>query len=352
MQPSQQVPIAVLTGFLGSGKTTALNHLLRHAAMARSVVIVNEFGEIGLDHELIESVDEDSILLQSGCLCCTIRNDLIETLENLVQRRASGTAPDFDRVVIETTGLADPAPILQTLMTDPAVTRYFRLDGVITTVDAVAGQGTLDRHIEAVKQAALADRIVLTKTDIADADDCLAIEGRLRAINRVAPIVRARMGEIDPASLFDIGFYDAATKSVDAQRWLDDEMQFRHAHDDHEHHHHRSHDVNRHDDRIRAVCLAVEQPIAGEAFDRWLSDLLRLRGPDLLRFKAIVNVAGLAGPLVVQGVQHVIYPPLMLKAWPSADRRSRLVFITHDIDERVLRDSLGMLTNEAVPAAG
>jgi G3E family GTPase len=352
MQPGQQVPIAVLTGFLGSGKTTALNHLLRHPAMARSVVIVNEFGEIGLDHELIESVDEDSILLQSGCLCCTIRNDLIDTLENLVQRRAAGTAPDFDRVVIETTGLADPAPILQTLMTDPAVTRHFRLDGVITTVDAVTGQGTLDRHIEAVKQAALADRIVLTKTDIADAEDCLAMESRLRAINRVAPIVRARMGEIDPTVLFDIGFYDAATKSVDAQRWLNDEMQFRHAHDDHEHHHHHAHDVNRHDDRIRAVCLAVEQPIAGEAFDRWLSDLLRLRGPDLLRFKAIVNVTGLAGPLVVQGVQHVIYPPVMLKAWPSADRRSRLVFITHDIDERVLRESLGMLTTEALPVAG
>jgi G3E family GTPase len=234
-------------------------------------------------------------------------------------------------------------------MTDPVVTRHFRLDGVITTVDAVAGQGTLDRHIEAVKQAALADRIVLTKTDIADADDCLAMEGRLRAINRVAPIMRASKGEIDPVVLFDIGFYDAATKNVDAQRWLDDEMQFRHAHDS-EHHHH--HDVNRHDDRIRAVCLAVEQPIAGEAFDRWLSDLLRLRGPDLLRFKAIVNVAGLAGPLVVQGVQHVIYPPVTLKTWPSADRRSRLVFTTHDIDERVLRDSLGMLTNEVALAAG
>ena len=348
MQSNEQVPIAVLTGFLGSGKTTVLNYLLRHAAMAQAVIIVNEFGEIGIDHELIESVNEDSILLQSGCLCCTIRNDLIDTLERLVQRRSAGDAREFDRVVIETTGLADPAPILQTLMIDPSVTAHFRLEGLVTTVDAVVGQGTLDRHIEAVKQAALADRIILTKTDIATSDECSAIERRLRAINRVAPIVRAKNGEVDPGLLFDLQSYDPGTKNLDAKRWLnaelyeDDETQP----DSREHVSPRhAHDANRHGDRIHAVCLVIERPIAGEQFDRWLTELLRLRGPDLLRFKAIINIAELSTPLVIQCVQHVIYPPTALKAWPSADRRTRMVFITHDIDEQLLRNSLKPLTN-------
>jgi G3E family GTPase len=350
MLSSRQIPISVLTGFLGSGKTTALNHLLRQPVMAKAMVIVNEFGEIGLDHELIESVDEDTILLRSGCLCCTIRNDLIDTLQGLFRKRARGEAPEFDRVVIETTGLADPAPILQALMTDPIVTSQFRLDGVIATVDMVAGQATLDRHIEAVKQAALADRIVLTKTDLAEERECRAMERRLRAINPAAPMLRAQNGAIDPGQLFDIGLYDLTTKSMDVRRWLNEEKYAPRGHEDHDHDG-APHDVNRHDDRIRAVCLVVDRPVSGEALDRWLETLLRLRGPDLLRFKAIINIAELPGPLVAHGVQHVIYPPMMLKKWPSEDRRTRMVFITHDIDEQTLRDSLKPLTDEPVPAA-
>ena len=349
MLSSQPIPISVLTGFLGSGKTTALNHLLRQPGMAKAMVIVNEFGEIGLDHELIESVDEDTVLLQSGCLCCTIRNDLIDTLQSLLGRRARGETPEFDRVVIETTGLADPAPILQALMTDPIVTSRFRLDGVIATADAVAGPATLDRYIEAVKQAALADRIVLTKTDLAEESECSTMERRLRALNPAAPILRARNGAIDPGLLFDIGLYDLATKSVDVQRWLNEEKYARQ--NDEIHDDHAAHDVNRHDERIHAVCLVLDRPVSGEALDRWLEALLRLRGPDLLRFKAIINVAELPGPLVAQAVQHVIYPPIVLPTWPSHDRRTRMVFITHDIDERMLRDSLKTLTDEAVSAA-
>jgi G3E family GTPase len=335
---AEPIPISVLTGFLGSGKTTALNHLLRRPGMACAMVIVNEFGEIGLDHELIESVDEDTVLLQSGCLCCTIRNDLIDTLQNLSARRARREVPEFDRVVIETTGLADPAPILQALMTDPIVTSRFRLDGVIATVDAVAGEATLDRHIEAVRQAALADRILLTKTDLAAVRDCAAMESRLSAINPAAPILRAICGAIDPAQLFDIGVPDLAAKAEDMQRWLKDHKYSRQDHDGHDHA--APHDVNRHDDRIRAVCLILDRPIPGEALDRWLQTLLRFKGPDLLRFKAIVNVAELSGPLVLHGVQHVIYPPLMLKKWPSDDRRTRMVFITYGIDEETLRRSI------------
>jgi G3E family GTPase len=333
----------VLTGFLGSGKTTALNHLLRQGGMGRAMVIVNEFGEIGIDHHLIESVDEDTVLLQSGCLCCTIRNDLVETLQSLAGRRDRGELPEFDRVLIETTGLADPAPILQAMMTDPFVITRFRLDGVIATVDAVAGDGTLDRHIEAVRQAALADRLVLTKTDLAAESDCAALESRLRAINPAAPILRVSHGAIDPAELFDIGVHDLAAKAEGLQYWLNDDKYSRRHHDDHA----VANDVNRHDDRIRATCLVLDRPIPGEALDHWLQTLLRFKGPDLLRFKAIVNVAELPGPLVLHGVQHVIYPPLALKKWPSDDRRTRMVFITCDIDEVTLRASIAPLQEAA-----
>jgi G3E family GTPase len=354
----QQIPISVLTGFLGSGKTTVLNRLLRHPAMAKAMVIVNEFGEIGLDHELVESATEDMVLLQSGCLCCTIRSDLIDTLRTLFLKRVRGDIAEFDRVVIETTGLADPAPILQTLMTDPLVATRFRLDGVLATVDAAAGQATLDRQIEAVKQAAVADRLLLTKTDLVGEDDVCALERRLRALNPAAPILRTVAGNVEPGGLFDIGLYDPKTKSIDVRRWLAAEtyVQAGHrqhdSHGDHDHGAHRddvagrhpAHNVNRHDDHIKAVCLIVDEPIPGPTLDCWLDMLFRLKGPDLLRFKGIVNVSGLKGPLVIHGVQHVIHPPLMLKAWPSEDRRTRMVFITRDLDEVMLRDSLKLFT--------
>src|SRR6516164_4302445 len=241
-EPASLIPVTLLTGFLGSGKTTVLNHVLKEPGMAATAVIVNEFGEIGIDHLLVERSSEDVVLLNSGCLCCTVRNDIVDTLTNLFVDRVKGKVPFFTRVVIETTGLADPAPILHTLMTEPIVAARYMLDGVVATVDAVNGASMLDRHPEAVKQAAVADRLLLTKTDLADHEGRQTVEARLKSFNPGAPIVPVTNGAVDPVRLFNIGFYDPATKSVDVRRWLRDEaFESSHAHHGHEHP-----DVNRH----------------------------------------------------------------------------------------------------------
>src|SRR5690349_11586686 len=261
-EQSSLIPVTLLTGFLGSGKTTVLNHVLKQPDMAATAVIVNEFGEIGLDHLLVERSSEDVVLLSSGCLCCTVRGDIVDTLTNLFVDRVKGKVPFFTRVAIETTGLADPAPILHTLMTDPIVAARYMLDGVVTTVDAVNGAGTLDKQPEAVKQAAVADRLLLTKADLAEPHGREGIEARLKALNPSAPILPVAQGAIDPAALFNIGFYDPVAKSADVQRWLRDEA-FAAGHDhDHGHEHL---DVNRHDDRIRAFCITRERPISWAA---------------------------------------------------------------------------------------
>ena len=232
-EASPLIPVTVLTGFLGSGKTTVLNHILKQPGMAETAVIVNEFGEIGIDHLLVESATDDIVLLNSGCLCCTVRGDIADTLLDLFVGRANGKVPHFRRVVIETTGLADPAPILHTLISDPLVAGRYSLDGVVTTVDAVNGAGTLDRQPEAVKQAAVADRLLLTKTDLAEPDAAAALKARLAALNPSAPLLPVAQGEVDPAVLFNLGFYDPQTKSIDVRRWLRDEA----FEAGHEHHH-------------------------------------------------------------------------------------------------------------------
>ena len=349
------LPVSVLTGFLGSGKTTVLNHLIQQPALQRTLVLINEFGEIGLDHDLVTQAQDDVVIeMSSGCLCCTIRGDLAKTLSEAPARFARNGKVWFDRVVIETTGLADPAPILHTLMTDWMLIQRYRLDGIITTVDALNGSDTLDRQIESVKQAAVADRLLLTKVDLAPTESLHSLQQRLRGLNPAAPQIIAENGGVDAASLFEVGLYNPQTKSLDVQRWLNAEAysaapDHQHpatGHDEgHGHDHHHS-DVNRHDDHIRAFCITLDEPVHDHAIDLWFDALLMLRGPDFLRIKGILNVVGLKAPVVIHGVQHIFHPPLMLKKWPSEDRRSRIVFITRDIKESAIRDTLKMLTGE------
>lgn len=356
--PADRLPVSILTGFLGSGKTTLLKALLTHPEMDRVMVIVNEFGEIGLDDALMERVDEDAVLLSSGCLCCTVRNDLLDTLKSMFKRRAKGELPPFDRIVIETTGLADPAPILHTMMSDAFLVTRFTLDGVIAVVDAVNAGWQLDQQFESVKQAAVADRIVLSKTDLAEAAAVAAVEARLRAINPAAPILHAVQGAVEPSSLFDAGLYNPRSKSTDVQRWLKEEVYRdteghvyhrpgeRDGHRHHGGHDHHAHDVNRHDDHIRAFCLTYDEPFQWNKIAPALDMLVQTHGLNLLRMKGILNVTEVDVPVVVHAVQHLFHPPAKLDAWPGEDRRSKLVIIARDMErdqiERILNSYLAL----------
>mgnify|MGYP003337692440 FL=1 len=358
----ERIPVTVLTGFLGSGKTTLLNKLLRRPELSDTAVIINEFGEIGLDHLLVEKSNEDGMVtLNSGCLCCTVRGDLVRTMSELFLKRSKGEVTPFKRMVVETTGLADPAPILHTLMTDPLLASHYRLDGVVTTVDGVNGGSTLDNHEEAIKQAAVADRLLLTKVDIAEAPKLADLKHRLAHLNPGATAISISGGEIDPNKILNAGLYNPDTKTADVKRWLHEEAYAEDHHHDHGHgHHHHGHDhghghghghghdhghgeqdphnVNRHDDRIKAFCMTFDEPMSWSTVAAAFDALVTYRGPDLLRMKGILNVKDTDKPVVIHGVQHVFHPPATLEAWPEGDdRKSRVVFITRDIAESTIR---------------
>jgi G3E family GTPase len=320
------IPVSIVTGFLGSGKTTLVNRLLKRPEMNRVAVIVNELGEIGIDNDLVQTSSEQMMLLNNGCLCCVLRGDLQETLRDLFIKRRNGEVIDFDRVVIETTGLADPAPVLQTLITDSLLLEQYRLDCVVTVVDAVNAPGQLVQFTEPVKQVALADRLVITKSDLVAEKQLKDLTAQLRGINPGAPVKVALNGEVELSFLVDVGLRRTTVKLEEVERWLG-----RDEHDEHGH-------VHRHDSAVQTFVLRFDKPMPWENFTQCMDVLTALRGPDLLRVKGLVNVEGKSGPMVVQGVQHLFHPPLELAGWPGADHTTRLVFITRGIPRKVIAD--------------
>lgn len=356
-----RIPVSIITGFLGAGKSTLLNRLLKDPEMSDAAIIINEFGDVSIDHMLVESAGEGIIELAEGCLCCTVRGELVDTLAELMDGIQTGKLKPVKRVVIETTGLADPAPVMQSVMGNPVIAQNFILNGMITVVDAVNGLSTLDNHEEAVKQAAVADRLVMTKRTLADASAIAALTTRLEALNPRATIEDGDKVDWSAAGLLDNGLYDVSSKNADVGRWLGEEsghVHHDHDHDhdhDHEHahghHHHHGdhdhhHDVNRHDASIRSFSIIHDQPIEPMAIDMFVDLLRSAHGEKLLRMKAIVKLSDNPGrPLVLHGVQNIFHTPERLAAWPDpADQRTRMVLITKDLPEAFVKDLFAAFT--------
>ena len=365
--------VTVITGFLGSGKTTLLNTLLKHPEMNQAAVIVNEFGEIGLDYDLVERSDENVIQLANGCLCCSVKGDLIDTFRDLHIQRNAGTIPFFDRVVIETTGIADPAPVMQIIFTNPMVMNHYILDGVVTTVDVINGTSSLGRFPECVKQAAIADRLIITKSDLLENDDheekIVDLTDRLRALNPAAPIVVRNTGDVDPEDLFGTGMFVPETKQVDFNSWLNPEtynsesvenpfplegdydqqalayyQEYGHTPEHFGEEKHRHH----HDPSIKTFCVLREEPMSMDMLRMFLEGLSNEAGPDLLRVKGIINIEDEPDrPAIIQGAQQILHSLEFMDYWPSDDRRTRIVFITRNIDQEYVESTLSLIERVA-----
>lgn len=348
-----RVPVTLLTGFLGAGKTTLLNAVLSDNSAGRVAVIVNEFGEAGLDHDLIEESSEEIILMRSGCLCCSVRGDLSQTISDLFERRVQNEVA-FDRIVIETTGLADPGPILQTLLVDDFLAKNTRMDGVVTVVDAAHAAATLDAQFEAVSQAAMADLIVLSKTDLVNPADMESLETRLYGLNPGITIIRSILGTGLFGKLWGLSaLHNNATKQQ-ALNWtvgetprfeaLENLSGFAPAAQI-------AAPLPAHDTRIGSASIILDDPLPDAAFDLWLDTLIAIRGPDILRVKGILFLEGIEAPFVIHGVQHIFAPPVQLKDWSKEDRRTRIVIIARDLSRPDLQRSLDMLRVRATEPA-
>ncbi|MFD1704123.1 CobW family GTP-binding protein [Methylopila henanensis] len=326
-----RLPVNILTGFLGSGKTTLLKRLLAEPELANTAVLVNEFGEAGLDHLLLERIADDVVLLKSGCLCCTVRGDLRDALMALLGRRARGEIAGFDRIVIETTGLADPGPVVATLAADPALRHQLRTGAIVTVVDAMLGEATLDAHEESVRQAAVADRLILTKTDLAPEAAAARVRTRLANLNPAAPVIELFPDDAPSPDLLLADVHDDATRAVEVRRWL-------------------AAGAGRHG-AVRAFALAAEQPLDWARFGLWLSMLLNRHGDRILRLKGLVAVEGVDTPVVIQGVQHLVHAPVHLDAWPDGRPATKLVVIAHGLDPALVERSFRAFCRVAPPAA-
>jgi len=354
-EAAETIPVTILTGFLGSGKTTALNYLLAQPELKDAAVLINEYGDVAIDHLLVRQVAEDVVLLDSGCLCCTVRGDLVNAMRDLFVKRVRGDVPEFSRVLIETTGLADPAPIIHTLMTDPMLAARYRLDGIVCTVDGVNGLSSLDTNKESVKQAAMADRLLLTKLDLADPVTVEQLRARLTELNPGALLVPVAQGRVPPSEVLDCGLFNGKNHGPDVERWLNEEAYA--AQDDHlcgpgctqDHYHrfkpkkaqgHGHAHAPRHDTSVSSFVVTYDEPVAWDGLALALEFLISTRGEHLLRVKGIVNAVGSDVPLIIHGVQHLFHPVIQLPEWPDDDRRTRIVFITRDLPKDAIENLL------------
>ncbi len=333
----EALPVTLLTGFLGSGKTTLLNTLLKRQPL--TAVVMNEFGEVGLDHQLLEETRGPLALLAGGCVCCQVQGALAPTLKNLWLGRQDGKLPPFERVVIETTGIADPAPILETLLRDRYIAARYRMDGVVTTVDAVLALGQLAERPEARRQVAVADRLLLTKTDLIDATSTETLRARLAELNPAAPQLNVVNGAIDPADILGLGLFDPAAKHPDVIRWLAENRYAPAASGRLGLTRQTTANTSAHTS-IHSFVVSFDEPLDWLGLTAALEMLISFRARNLLRLKGIINARGETRPLVIHAVQHVFHAPAYLPEWPDDDRRSRLVFITDGLDEAFVSNML------------